>query len=144
MWKIWRNKADCPDILISAVLKPLLTLDLKANLTDKGFTVGILAEKQDCSKKFGIEATGYTESIKKSNKKLTQVLEFERIKEHNEKTILIVNTYKTIPIEERKSREHFTKEVVEFLSPHHILLMTCYNMYQMVRDVIEKNPPQKK
>ncbi|MEO0106934.1 MAG: hypothetical protein ABIL46_06355 [candidate division WOR-3 bacterium] len=125
------------DILVSAVLKSLRKFGLSADSAVKGYTVDILAETQDGSKKFGIEVTGCTEGIKKDSKKLTQVLEFEMKKEHDEKTILIANTYKNMPIEERASREHFTQNVVDFLSRHPILLMTGYDMYRMVSDVME-------
>jgi len=125
------------DILVSAVLKSLKLFELKADLTEKGFTVDILAKTEDGSKKFGFEVTGCTEGIKKDSKKLTQVLDFERIKEHNEKTILVANTFKNVPIEERKGKEHFTKNVVDFLVKHPILLMTGYDLYQMVKDILE-------
>ncbi len=71
------------DALVSAVLKSLKMLGLKAELAEKGFTVDILAETRDGAKKFGIEITGCIEGIKKDSKKLTQVLDFERIKENN-------------------------------------------------------------
>jgi hypothetical protein len=126
------------DILVSAALKSLKLFNLKVELAVKGFTVDILAETPDGTKKFGIEVTGCNEAIKKESKKLTQILGFDMKKEHNEKTILIANTFKNIPIEEREGKEHFTKNVVDFLGKHPILLMTGYDMYQMVRDVLEE------
>jgi hypothetical protein len=132
------------DLLVSAVFKALQLFKLNPWITEQGFTVDILAETQDKAKQFGFEVTGTNECIKKDSKKLTQVLEFERIKEHNEKTILIANTYRHMPVEERKSKEHFTQNVVEFLSGHPILLMTGYDLYCMVVDVLEadKNPDE--
>jgi len=126
------------DALVTAVIKALTLFNLEATHTARGYTVDILAETPDGSRKFGIEVTGCVEGIKKDSKKLTQVVDFERIKVHNEKTILIANTFKNIPIEERKGKEHFTKPTVDFLSKFSILMMTGYDLYTMVKDVLEK------
>ena len=121
--------------LEAAVQKSLTLLGMTATPTQQGFTADILAEAKD-GRKFGIEVTGTNGAIKKDSKKLTQVLEFERIKEHGEKTILVANTFCDKPIAERETLEHFTKPVVDFLSPYPILLMTGWNLYCMVRDVL--------
>ena len=72
-----------------AVIKSLRLMGLVTESAEPGFTADILAETKDNMKKFGFEVTGTTEAIKKESKKLTQLLEFERIKECNEKTILL-------------------------------------------------------
>lgn len=126
------------DTLVYAVLKALKFLGLKAKPTEPAFTIDILAETIDGLMKFGFEVTGINDPIRKDSKKLTQLLEFERIKEHNEKTILIANTFKNIPISERKGRENFTADVVKFLSGFPILLMTGWDLYRAVGDMIEK------
>jgi hypothetical protein len=125
------------DLLQSAVIKSLRLMGLKAELTQPGFTADILAETNDGLMKFGFEVTGTTEAIKKDSKKLTQLLEFERIKEHNEKTILIANTFKNLPTAQRQDKENFTRQVVEFLSRFPILLMTGWDLYRVVEDVLE-------
>lgn len=125
------------DLLEKAVLKTLCFLGLEADLTERGFTADILAETSDGSRKFGFEVTGIAGPVKKQSKKLTQVLDFERIKEQNEKTILIANTHKTTPISERQDLEDFTEPVLDFLGRHPILLLTGWDLYCMVRDVLE-------
>ena len=42
-----------------------------------------------------------------------------------------------MPISERRVEEDFTQEVVNLLSPHHVLLMTGWDLYRMVQDVME-------
>ena len=64
-------------------------------------------------------------------------MEFERIKEHDEKTVLVANTHNKRPIAERKSLEDFTPQVVSFLSVHPILIITGWDLYCMVRDVLD-------
>jgi len=126
------------DILVSAVIKSLRFMGLKAEATEPGFTADILAETKDGSKKFAFEVTGTVDPIKKDSKKLTQLLDFERIKEFNEKTILIANTFKNLPIPERERKENFTPQVIEFLSKFPILLMTGWDLYKIIGELIEE------
>ncbi len=125
------------DMLEEAVIKALHFLGLNAEQATKGATVDILAQTRDGSHKFGFEVTGISGPIKKESKKLTQLLEFERIKEHGEKTVLVANTHNTKPISERENLEDFTSQVLDFLGRHPILLITGWNLYCMVRDVLE-------
>lgn len=124
--------------LENAVLHALRFLGLKADKTQKGFTVDVFAETENKDKKFGFEITGINESVKKSSRKLTQVLDFERVKEHDEKTILLVNSHNGTPIIERANLENFTQPVIDFLGRHPILMMTSLDLYRMVRDVINE------
>lgn len=126
------------DDLENAVLKSLKLLHLDVNKTEHGFTADILAKTVDGSANFGIEVTGIENAIRKKSEKLTQVLEFERIKENNEKTILIANTHRKLPVDKRKELDDFTLDVVNFLSPYPILLMTGLDLYRIVCDILEE------
>jgi hypothetical protein len=105
------------DMLEEAVVHTLQFLGLKADRAEKGFTADILASTTDGSRRFGFEVTGIAGPVKKDSKKLTQLLEFERIKENQEKAILIATTYNATPIKDRNSLEDFTQQVVNFFSP---------------------------
>lgn len=122
------------DLLEGTVIETLRFLGLDAEKTKPGFTADILAQTSDGGIRFGFEVTGLSGPIKKDSPKLTQLLEFERLKERGEKTVLIANTYNTKPITERSKLESFTPQVVEFLGRHPILLMTGWNLYRMVSD----------
>ena len=124
-------------LLEEAVIKALQFLGLDAERAPEGFTADIFAQTTDGSRKFGLEVTGIAGSVKKDSKKLTQLLEFERIKEHGEKTVLVANTHNATPITERRGIEDFTPQVLDFLGRHPILLMTGWELYCMVRDVLE-------
>jgi hypothetical protein len=126
------------DMLEIAVLEGLRFLGLEAERTAPNFTADILAQTHDGSMRFCLEVTGIEKGIRKDNNKLTQVLEFERIKEHEEKTILLANTFRLLPIGERNHREHFTSQVIDFLRPHPILLMTGWDLFGMICDVLEQ------
>ncbi len=123
------------DILETAVIHALGVLGLQAEKTEKGFTADIRAQTPDGAKKFGLEVTGISGQVKKDGPKLTQLMEFERIKEHDEKTILVANTHNKTPISQRKDLEDFTPQVVAFLARHPILLLTGWDLYRMVGDV---------
>jgi len=125
------------DLLEEAVIKALQFLGLNAERAPKGFTADILAQTPNGSLSFGFEVTGISGPIKKDSNKLTQLLEFERVKEHGEKTVLVANTYNKTPISERKNLEHFTPQVLDFFSRHPILLMTGWDLYCMVQDVLD-------
>jgi len=127
------------NVLRKAVIRALHFLGLDAEPTRGGFTVDILAKTKDGSKRFGLEVTGISGPLKKDSKKLIQLLEFEQRREHNEKTVLVVNTYKTMSISERKNLESFTQQALDFLSSYPILLMTSWDLYCMVRDVFEES-----
>jgi hypothetical protein len=124
------------DTLEKAVIDSVRLFGLDAKKTSRGFTVDVLAQTSDGLCKFGFEITGLNGSIKKDSNKLTQVLDFERVKEHEEKTVLLANTHNTTPITKRTDLEDFTQPVLDFLGKHPILLMTSWNLYCMVRDVL--------
>jgi hypothetical protein len=125
------------DSLEEAVLHALRFFGLDAEKTEKGFTADIRAQTPDGTKKFGLEVTGITGHVKKDSPKLTQLMEFERIKEHEEKTVLIANTHNKTPISQRKDLEDFTPQVVTFLERHPILILTGLDLYRMVADVLD-------
>jgi len=125
------------DSLEVAVLRALRFFGLDAEKTEKGFTADIRAQTPDSAKKFGLEVTGINGQVKKDSPKLTQLMEFERIKEHDEKTILVANTHNKTPISQRKDLEDFTPQVVTFLERHPILILTGWDLYRMVSDVLD-------
>jgi hypothetical protein len=125
--------AGTGDPLEDAVTAALRCLGLEAEKAEKGATVDIFAWK-DGGASFGFEVTGLNDSIKKSSRKLTQVMEFERLKDDAQKTVLLANTHNATPVNERPA-ENFTVDVANFLSPHPILMMTGYDLYRLVLDV---------
>jgi len=115
-----------------AVAAALRFLGLSVERTEAGFTADLLARTPDERHTFGIEVTGINGPVKKDSPKLTQVLDFERVKEHDEKTVLVANTFRTDPITERPIGESFTPQVIDFLGRHDVLLMTTWDLYQLV------------
>jgi hypothetical protein len=125
------------DHLENSVIFSLQFLGLRAEKASRGYTVDVLAQTDDETKKFGFEVTGTNEPIKKSSRKLTQVMEFERIKEHGEKTVLLANTHNSTPVPGRATLEDFTPQVLDYLGRHPILMMTSLDLFRMIRDIID-------
>jgi hypothetical protein len=130
--------------LEEAVIYVLRFLGLYAEHTTRGFTIDVLAQTQDGVRKFGIEVTGTKGTIKKNSNKLTQVTEFEQKKEDDEKTVLLANTHNTTPIPQRQDLEDFTQQALDFLEKHPVLVMTGWDLYRMVGDVINGSQTKEK
>jgi hypothetical protein len=120
--------------LENAVLVSLRFLDLKAEMTSKGANIDIEAYNPDKPQRFGIEVTGLNDAVKKKNIKLTQLVQFEQTKDDpNQKGMLVANTFCQTPVSERS--ENFTSDVVRFLKPHPVLLMTGFDLYRLIQQV---------
>jgi hypothetical protein len=122
--------------LENAVKSALHTLGLSAEKTEKGANTDIFAWNADHSIEFGIEATGIKGLVKKDSDKLTQITGFEQHKKPHQKGILIANTYRDMPVANRPE-ESFTRDAIAFLEHYPILLMTGYDLYLLVHDVID-------
>jgi hypothetical protein len=125
-------------ILVAAVVKALRFLGLEARSTQEGANIDILAKTSNGAKAFGIEVTGVSGPIRKDSPKLTQLEVFEREKGGGEKGILIANTYNSTPILDRSRLEDFTPPVLEYFKPRPVLLMTGWDLYRLVRNVLAK------
>jgi hypothetical protein len=126
------------DVLEQAVVKSFQLLGLSTWRLENTSTVDICAEEPDGSRKFGIEATGIIGGVTGDSEKVGRILEFEIKKEHGEKSILLANTYKAIPIKDRKGRENFSWLVRDVLTRNNVLLMTGWDLYRMLGDVLEE------
>jgi hypothetical protein len=124
------------DSLETAVVCALRFLGLEAEKTEKGFTADIRAQTPNGSRKFGLEVTGINGQVKKDSPKLTQLTEFELVKEQDEKAILVANTHNKTPISQRKGLDDFTPHVLTFFARHPILILTSWDLYCMVCDVL--------
>jgi hypothetical protein len=96
------------DLLERAVFEGLSRLNLKVSKTEKAYTADLLAQTADGSKRFGFEVTGTNGPIRKDSKKLTRVLDLERLKEHDEKVVLIASTFNATPPVSRGQEPDFT------------------------------------
>ncbi len=51
--------------------------------------------------------------------------------------MLLANTYRDLAISDRAAKVHFTQQVVDYLKPHPVLLMTGFDLYRLVEIVVE-------
>ncbi len=130
------------DLLVSAVMKALMLIGLNAEKTERSYFVDILAETKDGTKKFGFEVTGITGPIKKDSIKLLQIAELVQ-REPNRKPVLVANTFKNMPIQDRQNKESFSRDAIDFLSKFNALLMTGWDLYRIAKNILEeKEPPE--
>jgi hypothetical protein len=122
--------------LESAVVAALRYFGLATRKTVKGETVDVLATETATGRDLGVEVTGTDGPINKSSRKLTQVLRYEQIKRDSDKTILLANTQRSTPVGDRAAREDFTQPAVEFLANHPVLLITGWDLYRLIGDVL--------
>lgn len=122
--------------LEEAVVHALKVLQLDARRTDPGANIDVYAETYDQRHKFGIEVTGINGAVKKESKKLTQLSEFDRIKEGDEKPVLVATTFNRLPLSER-GQDDFTREVVNYFSDRNILLMTGLDLFRLCGKVAD-------
>jgi len=123
------------DPLENAVRSALRRFGLEAEKTERSANIDMLAWNEDKSRRFGLEITGLNESVKKANNKLIQIMQFVQTKDDNEKAILVANTFRQTPVTQRPD-ESFTPPAVQFLGAHPVLMMTGYDLYRLVQDVI--------
>ena len=126
------------DELEKIVMKALNFLGLMAEKTKPGFPTDIIAHTPDEKHYFGIEVTGINDALKRDSKKITQLISFEQIKENDEKLVLIANTFRNLPIDQRLDKEDFSPDSIKFLEKFDVLLMTTWQLFQLVRDVIDE------
>ena len=124
--------------LEDAVVQALKMLGVDAKRTEKGFTADVVAHTMDQSMSFGVEVTGVNGPIRKDSNKPTQARQFYNTeRKHNDKVIILANTYRHTPVQERGELTNFTPEAVQATSGIPVLLMTGVDLYRMVEDVME-------
>lgn len=123
--------------LVDAVKIVLGEFGLNVKKTEKGATIDLNAIDPTTERKFAIEVTGVAGKIKKETKKIAQIWDYIRRMDENDKIVLVANTYKDDDLDKRKSKENFTKNVIDILSSNNVCLITSVNLYYLWNDLIE-------
>lgn len=122
--------------LEEAVVHALHLLGLRADRTEPSATIDVYAETLNRQHTFGIEVTGINGAVKKDSKKLTQLSEFDRIKDGDEKPMLIAATFNDRPVDQRR-HDDFTPQVVDYFSGRNVLLMTGLDLFRLCGKVAD-------
>lgn len=127
------------DDLVESVRITLTDLGIKVQKTEKGANVDLEPKDGAVQNNLFFEVTGSQEPVKKTSSKVGQVWQF--IKERDspdQKLIVVANAYNHLPLDQRKSKQTYTKDAVGLLNLPGILLMTTEQLYFLWKDVQEK------
>jgi len=124
------------DTLEIAVASALSRLGLQCSRTGPGANIDLTAHTPDMSFRFGLEITGVKGYISKDSKKIAQIGQFFITKDADEKAVVIVNTHCDLPIRDRHNQPNFTEHALTVFKLNQVALLTTWNLYQMVYDVI--------
>lgn len=117
----------------------MLLLDtVQTILKDLGFLVipGIQYQSVDrllkipnTQKSFGLQVMMFEGEADRSHPKINRLLQFEKEKKENEKSLIIASTHIRLPIAERGEKSHITKELIDLLVRYHISFITAHHLY---------------
>ena len=118
--------------LESVVQKVLNDIGIVTRETEKGFPADLI------NREVAIEITGVKGGIGVDSNKVTQTNRFiQNFRKHNEKVILIVNTYRDVAPNDRKGKMNFSPEMKDYLKALSISYITTHSLYELWKDVIQ-------
>lgn len=123
------------DSLVDGIINVFEDFGYTAENTKKAFPTDIFI-KEGKKLIFAIEATGTVNKISRTDKKITQVLDYIQTHSRDEKVILMANTHKDKEIKERP-KENFTPTAVNFLEKNEVCMITTVELYNLWIKFIE-------
>jgi hypothetical protein len=125
--------------LEDSVKLTLERLGLEVEKTPPGANIDFTARNADETIKLAIEVTGTVDKIKQGSRKVPQAWMYHQERQdEQEKLVLMANTYRCLPIEDRSGKLHFTPHVKKIFTQISALLMTTAYLYSLWKDVQEQ------
>lgn len=113
------------------VQKTLEDIGIATKQTELGYPADLINNET------AIEITGIKGCIGVDSGKVTQTNRYiQNFRKHNEKVVLVVNTYRDIEPKDRKGKMNFTPEMKKYLESLSISYFTTYSLYELWKDVI--------
>ncbi|MCX8116889.1 MAG: hypothetical protein N3G78_03015 [Desulfobacterota bacterium] len=119
----------------------LLLLDaVHAIFKDLGFSIspGIQYQSVDrilkipnTQKSFGVQVMMFKGEANSSHPKMSRILQFEREKREDEKSLIIASTHVHLPMAKRGGKGHITKDLVELLVRYNVSFLTAHHLYDL-------------
>ncbi len=117
-------------------------LGLTVAHTTSGANIDLTANHEDLSFSFGVEVTGSTGAIRKNSNKVSQAWQYIHDRsgtaEESNKLIIVANTELHLDPSKR-TRDSFSREVVQLLGDNGVLLITTTQLYSLWKAVHEEN-----
>ncbi|MCJ7634458.1 telomere resolvase [Candidatus Bathyarchaeota archaeon] len=117
---------------VKAVKRIFSDIGIESNLTKPGFVVDLVG------KEVAVEVTSVKGMIPRKHDSVTQVLAFIQKWGQREKVVLVANTYKRLPIEQRMGKEDFSREALDLLVPFGICCISAHSLYLLWKKAQEK------
>jgi len=128
--------------LIETLLWPkneLLLLDsVHAIFKDLGFiitpaiqyhSVDRIVKIPTTQKSFGLQVMMYEGEADRHHPKIQRILQFEKEKKEDEKSLIIASTQVRLPLVDREKASHLSRELTELLVRNHIRFLTAHHLY---------------
>ena len=139
-WKSkWRERERYRDLfskdddrIPEAVQRVLADLGLETKETPKGYVVDLLGEKT------AVEVTSIKGKVNAKSKKVIQLSRFIEEERKDEKVILVANTYKELPLAERKGKVDISVPMERFLKSVQACFITTLALYGLWNRVLKK------
>ena len=80
---------------------------------------------------FGLQILMSEGELEGNHPKISRALQFEKEKGKKEKSLIIASTHIHLPLSERTTVSHISKEVSSFLNRHHMSLITTHHLYEL-------------
>ncbi len=137
-WDSYRDLlTETNDYLENIVQKTLLDLGFKTEKTEKSFPADLLG------KEIAVEVTGIEGGVTVSSNKINQVIRFRDNYRKQEKIVLIANTYRDLPPNDRKGKMHFSQPAALHFDNYSVCYMTTATLFELWKDVISGKKKQK-
>ncbi len=117
---------------VETVKRMLFDIGIQSKLTKPGFVVDLLGPR------VAVEVTSDTGKIKAKSDSLTQLGRFTQEKGTQKKMILVANTYKRLPVEDRAGKEDFSPQAAEYLKRLGVCHMSARCLYLLWKKVKEE------
>jgi hypothetical protein len=80
---------------------------------------------------FGLQILMSEGELEGNHPKISRALQFEKEKRKKEKSLIIASTHIHLPLSERTTVSHISKEVGSFLNRHNMSLITTHHLYEL-------------
>ena len=118
-------------LLIDAVHSIFKDLGFKISTGINYQSVDRIVKIPETQKAFGVQILMSEGEVEGNHPKINRVLQFEKEKRENEKSLIIASTHIHLPLSERSQVSHISKELGSFLIRHNMSFITTHHLYEL-------------
>ena len=118
-------------LLIDAIHSIFKDLGFKVSTGINYHSVDRIVRIPNTEKALGVEIMMSEGEVEQNHPKLSRVLQFEKEKKEDEKTLIIASTHIHLPLSERDRLHDVSRELADFLERHNISFITTHHLYEL-------------